>query len=331
MLVQYNSGALPAYTICRMPDDDASQFVQALGTNNVAEVERLLASGRSVSERSAFGMTPLHVAAQHGAADCVSLLLEHGAEREAQDDMGLTPLLYALSAGSRETATRLIRAGALIQYRYVPKDTPEIREQIRRQHEEMLAHSRKTHSFLHGLLKLAGGGDDSFHRQMTDGYVETVISPTDVHAVHHCGTVETLELIAEQPGVSFNVCDAGGYWPLKSFAEEGDVALVSWLLQHGADPNFTSIGDIALHMAVMRDHLECARLLLDAGANPNQQDVDGCVPLWAVKSEAMLDLLLARGADATIGDQCGLKPSHWVKSSKLKKRLRAAEKQARAS
>ena len=71
----------------RMPDDHAYPFVQALGSNKVAEVERLLQSGRSVSERFAFGLTPLHVAAQHGAADCVSLLLERGAEREAHDEM----------------------------------------------------------------------------------------------------------------------------------------------------------------------------------------------------------------------------------------------------
>jgi hypothetical protein len=308
-----------------MPDDDAYPFVQALGSNNVVEVERLLRAGRSISERFAFGLTPLHVAAQHGAADCVSLLLECGAEREAHDQMGLTPLLYALSAGSRETAARLIRSGALIVYRYVPKDTPGIRAQTRRQHEELLSKCRQAHPLLHGFVDLTGGG--SFQQQMTDGYIETVISPTDVHAVHHCGNMETLELIAQQPGVSFNIADAAGYWPLKSFAEQGDAKVVAWLLQHGTDPNFTSTGDTALHMAVMRDHIGCARLLLDAGANPNQQDVDGCVPLWAVQSEPMLDLLLAHGADPTIGDQCGLKPSHWVKSSKLKKRLRAAEKQ----
>jgi ankyrin repeat protein len=183
-----------------MPDDHAYPFVQALGSNNVAEVEHLLRSGRSVSERFAFGLTPLHVAAQHGAADCVSLLLERGAEREAHDEMGLTPLLYALNAGSRETAARLVSAGALIAYRYVPKDTPEIRAQIRRQHEELFAQSRQAQPLLHGLVDLAGG--KGFQQQMANGYVETVVSPTDVHAVHHCGNVETLELIAQQPGVS---------------------------------------------------------------------------------------------------------------------------------
>jgi ankyrin repeat protein len=130
-------------------------FVQALGSNNVAEVEHLLRSGRSVSERFAFELTPLHVAAHYGAADCVRLLLERGADREAHDHMGHTPLLSALSAGSRETAARLIRAGALIAYRYVPRDTPEIRAQIRREHEELFAQARQNHGQPHGYARCA--------------------------------------------------------------------------------------------------------------------------------------------------------------------------------
>src|SRR5688572_26169319 len=123
------------------PGDDAYPFIQALATNNVVEVQRHL-KGRNISERFAFGTTPLHVAAQHGAAHSVSLLLECGADTEVYDDMGVTPLLCALGAGSRETAARLISAGALIQYRFTPKDTPEIRAEIRRQHEEVMARCR---------------------------------------------------------------------------------------------------------------------------------------------------------------------------------------------
>ena len=117
---------------------------------------------------------------------------------------------------------------------------------------------------------------------------------------------------------------------MKTFAESGDAAAVEWLLQNGADPNFNSTGETALHTAVLRDHIPCARLLLAAGANVNQQDVDGSVPLANVASEEMLDLLLAHGADPTIGDQCDFKPSHWVEAPKLKARLLALEKQKQA-
>src|SRR5688572_30656634 len=138
------------------PGDDAYPFIQALATNNVVEVQRHL-RGRNLSERFPFGLTPLHVAAQHGAADCVSLLLECGAELEVHDEMGFTPLLYALQAGSRETAERLIRAGALIHYRHTPQNTPEIRAQIRRQHEEITAQARQVEPLLHKLVDLAAG------------------------------------------------------------------------------------------------------------------------------------------------------------------------------
>ena len=49
--------------------------------------------------------------------------------------------------------------------------------------------------------------------------------------------------------------------------------------------------------------------------------------MWSVGSDEMLDLLLAHGADVSIGDQCGFQPSHWIKESKLKARLIALEKE----
>lgn len=153
----------------------------------------------------------------------------------------------------------------------------------------------------------------------------------EIHIVHHCANLATLQLLARLPGLTFDLHDGAGYWPLKTFAENGDAAAVEWLMRHGASPDFTSTGETALHAAVAGSHVGCARLLLEAGANPNRQDVDGCVPMWRVASDEMLDLLLAHGADLSIGDQCGFKPSHWVEDSKLKARLLSLERQSQTA
>lgn len=312
-----------------MPDPSDDLLLSALKSDDVAGAVQALDSGRQVTERFHFGRTPLHVAAENGSTNCARLLVERGASLEAHDDAGSSPLLPALGNGNVETAAVLIELGALLSYRYTPSDSSEAREKHRRDFEAASTIAKQAYPDLHQLLNDASDEIDqeAFQRELQESFVTVAVSPKDIHAIHHCNCLATLQLVGAQPGVSFNLHDGGGYWPLKSMCENRDSAAVGWLLQHGATPGFTSTGGTALHTAVINDSLECVRLLLDAGANPNQQDVDGCVPMGGVENDAMLDLLLAHGADPTIGDQCDFKPSHWVKNPKLKSRLLALERE----
>ncbi|HWN95149.1 MAG TPA: ankyrin repeat domain-containing protein [Methylomirabilota bacterium] len=312
-----------------MKTEENDPLVDALHTDDAAGLERQLAEGRKSAERFHFGRTPLHIAAESGARDCARVLLSRGADLEAHDEAGQTPLFSALQSGQAALAAELIAAGALLHYRFKREDTPEIREELRKSYDEVQRHARELHPDIYKILDSVMSGTErkDWDQETTQSLIETSLAESEIHAVHHCANVECLKLLAAQPGVTFNIHDGGGYWPLKTFAESGDAAAVEWLLQNGAAPNFTSTGETALHAAVSRDHVPCARLLIHAGANVNQQDVDGSVPLASVASEGMLDLLLAHGADPTIGDQCTFKPSHWVKDSNLKSRLKKLEKE----
>nr|DBA19931.1 TPA: hypothetical protein GDO54_015686 [Pyxicephalus adspersus] len=56
--------------------------------------------------------SPLRIAATAGHADCVSLLIHHGAELELVDVKGQTPLFVATEIGHLECVQVLLKAGA---------------------------------------------------------------------------------------------------------------------------------------------------------------------------------------------------------------------------
>ena len=291
----------------------------------------MFGTGRTPAERFHFHRTLLHVAAESGATACVSLLLNRGAEIESIDEAGHTPLIYAVQGRHPKTAAYLLDSGARICYDFTSEDSPEIRGVLRQTHSRIMDQARQAHPEIFALLQSQelDVNQEELKHQLSDLFVDASVRPRKIQAIHHCGDLATLQLLVERYGAVVNVEDGAGYWPLKSFAEAGDIGAVAWLLAHGANPDFTSTGETALHAAVSGNHLECARLLLEAGANPNQQDVDGQVPMWRVDSHDMLDLLLSYRADPSIGDQCGHKPSHWVENPELKARLQTLEHSSR--
>ena len=95
------------------------------------------------------------------------------------------------------------------------------------------------------------------------------------------------------------------YTPLDVATLGGHIECMKMLLEAGADINGKDkYGITALHIAVRSQNLECVRLLLDAGADPNIGDHDQCTPIiWAVyfyQTTEIIQLLLEYGADPNI-------------------------------
>ena len=91
----------------------SSAFAGPLGDaakkGDVAEIERLLASGADPNEPDAIA-SPLHWAAMNGHATAVELLAASGAILDAQSDMLGTPLHAASGFGQVETVRALLGA-----------------------------------------------------------------------------------------------------------------------------------------------------------------------------------------------------------------------------
>ena len=69
----------------------------------------------------------------------------------------------------------------------------------------------------------------------------------------------------------------------------------------------------SLNIAMNREHFEVGKLLLDAGADPNQEDEQGRSFIWhAVNNNRnyFVQMLLEHGADPNKGDKCGMTPLH---------------------
>jgi hypothetical protein len=104
--------------------------------------------------------------------------------------------------------------------------------------------------------------------------------------------------------------------PLIWAAEMGSTACAKILLDAGADPNLVEYdGWSPLHWAARNGHLEVTKLLLDHGANLGQRDSKGLTPLdWAAGSEYW-DVFEVLGQRADEEQRLKLEKIMWEKYS----------------
>ncbi|HEX4792347.1 MAG TPA: ankyrin repeat domain-containing protein [Humisphaera sp.] len=244
--------------------------------SSIAVAELLLDHHADVNARGWMGATPLHEAAQRGAADIAELLLragaevnaqrterldtplhwaanesvaqllaQHGAEIEPLDWAGRTPLHWAAQNGRADVATFLIQHGANVEGRrkVVTKARPR---------------SSGTATGMLSRLLTA-----------TKRAIDAMLPPTQ--------------------GFSSEESDET---PLHWAAQEGHTQVAALLLDRGAELNAKNAnGQTPLHLAAFRGHGAVVELLIRAGAAGRIRDKSGRTPLHIAQRTAIREQL----------------------------------------
>jgi ankyrin repeat protein len=263
-----------------------SPLMRAAAINSADDVAREIRRSVGLHERDPEQRTPWLISLLAGSHAKARLLLEAGANLDDRGRLGSTNLMLAAIRGDAEFITWLMDAGAAVN---------------------------ETDDFgTTALMEAARVGNaacaEALIRAGADACAESEFKD---QAIHRANNSEVASLLVAA-GADVNSVNGEGGFPLKSAADAGDTALVRGLLRLGADVETTRTGEIALHSAASQDHIEVMRLLLDAGSDPNAQDVDGDPPLDKAWSIPAFELLLSAGADLGLanGWAAELSPYH---------------------
>jgi ankyrin repeat protein len=252
-----------------------SGAADAAEKRDIQALRALVQQRANVNAAQTDGTTALHWAAHWNDADAVNLLLRAGADPKATNRYGSTPLSEAAGAGNAAIIEALLAAGA-----------------------------------------------DAKTLTTSDG--ETVLM-----TAARTGSLPAVKLLLDH-GANVNAVEQyKGQTALMWAAAEGHSGIVKLLLEHGADwkilsfdrptkiPKLSAASSIspiarggfaAIHFAAREGDIEMAKVMLAAGVDINQADVDQTSALVVSivnKRFSFAKFLLDRGADPNIADVNG--------------------------
>jgi uncharacterized protein len=300
--------------------DGATALHWAVYRGDVAMTAALVKAGASVQQPNRDGATPLSLACQNGNVDLVRVLLDAGADPNEALPNGETALMMAARTGSPETLALLIERGANVNAAENLRGTTPLMWAAAYENpaavKVLIEHgadlSARSKAVVRGrrpyLAPTVQSRINEFVREIgqagrrvQSGSGLGDVPPDDPREAERLAAQRERALAAlaasQGPvanGGSDDVDDAapgpaanrpqemwGGVPPLVFAARQGDIESAKLLLEHGADVNQqTEGGWTALIAAVQNRYYEMAKVLLEHGADPKIQNKGGWSALY---------------------------------------------------
>ncbi|HEV2703726.1 MAG TPA: ankyrin repeat domain-containing protein [Steroidobacteraceae bacterium] len=267
--------------------DGSTPLEWAVFKGDVGQAQKLVAAGADVKAVNAYGVNALQLAADASNTDIIRLLLKAGADPNSPNQDGETALHLVARAGNVEAAKLLLKAGAEVDPREsFGGQTPLMWATARRhpQMVELLADRGadvNARSAVRDYLRVATA--ESRAKQLDRGG----FTPLMYAARENCG--ECVDVLLKHKA-DINLPDPSGFAPMTIAMLNSNWDIAKRLIDAGADVNEWDIfGQAPLHVAIGnmnsrgnnnpldRDRpnkatgRDVVKLLLDRGADPNQQ------------------------------------------------------------
>jgi ankyrin repeat protein len=274
---------------------DAKPAATGLGSTTVKVARLLIAHGADVNAKDEVGLTPLHRAASNGRKRLADLLLTKGADIHAMDQSNCSPLHSVALCGKKRMARLLLEKGADISSKDKHNRTP------------------LHHAALHGqtrLVRFLLRRGANINAKDKHGNTALYEAARGMH--NQKETAEFLISKGARTGETIRFLLKTGGTPLHEAAGRGEVERMKELISRGAGVNaLDKEGRTPLFRSVAGRHKDAVEILVVHGANVNAKDDTGETPLHeAVASgcEDMVELLISRNADVNAYGPFGFTP-----------------------
>ena len=285
-------------------------------------IELLLKCGASLEAATTLhNLTPLHLAARHGHAEVIKVLLENKASLTARDKDDLTPLLIAAKYNQASVLSLLLNAHADCNAIDNDENTALV-----------FACESGSYTVVRMLLsnpkcKIGHGKPQPLSIALYNGFykcgrllleknanIEIQKSQIKVllrHAVLK-GSLDLCQLLLEYGADTNTSFEENPI--LSESVEAGNLTIVKALIAKGADINASDSNEqTALQKASMKGDKELVAYLLDQGADISHVDDYGCTSIVLAAEfgfAEIVQLLIDRGADPQHPTSNGWTPLH---------------------
>jgi ankyrin repeat protein len=252
----------------------------------------LLDHGADVNARRVDGQTALHSAALKGHLDVARMLLEHNADVGARDVEGSTPLSLALEGvdGGLDVVRLLLDSNADVDTRDNSGKTPL-------HYAAADGHLKVTQLLLQRNAECNAQDDQGY---------------TPLRCASEAAELGLMRLLLDR-GADADACDNSGNTPLHQAAVNTLVEVARILLVYAEVNARNDCGSTPLHLAAEEGELDVVSLLLDCGADVHVRDNSGNTPLHIASTNGhrgVVQILLDREVEADAQSDHRSTPSH---------------------